>query len=190
MGMSVLLVFGFFMAALIFAALAIPDARVNHYPAHKIVLAVADGLLVLLILAVFSYPRPADDRVSNPEAHTTIEIASFANAQEIEGHTGTFLSSGQIGEKTVFRYVMKQPEGTFTLEQLDKKSLERGKDDQPVAGVVVAEDATEDTARIEYHTCERVDVVADFLFGDCGDLIEFHVPPGTVSTEFELDPAN
>lgn len=142
------------------------------------------------ILLVFTYPRSADDRVTDEKPTKTVSIASFANSQEIEGHGGSFLSSGQIDEKTVLRYVEKHDDGTYTLEQVDKESVGRNGDGEAVNGTVVIQDAKKDTARIEWHTCHYEDKVADFLSADdCGTLIEIHVPKGTVSEDFSLDPA-
>lgn len=154
------------------------------------------GVCAFAIATGFMYPASISEAGLREEATSTTNIASFANTQEIEGETGTFLTSGRIGEKTVFRYVEKHDDGAFTLESRDAPNpdhtgatVQRNEDGETISGAVIIEDATEDTARIEVHKCYYKDAVAEFLRDGCGELVEFHVPEGTVSRDYSLDPA-
>lgn len=149
------------------------------------------ALVLVGVIAACMYPSPLSSRYTEDDPSNTVPIASFANAQEIEGTSGGFLSSGTIGEKTVYRYVHDHKDGTYTLDQLDLPDdrVVKGKDDKPVSGVVVMEDADPEDARIEFYDCVRGDPIAEFLKESCGELTVFHIPEGSISREFSLDPA-
>lgn len=152
-------------------------------------------LIAVVVVATWFYPAPNDQKVVEDKPYDTIPIASFANAQEIEGTPGGFLSSGSIDEKTVYRYVEAHEGGSYTLEQLDLPEsgnrITKGKDHKPVSGVVIYEDSKAEDARIEFRKCRHTDQIAKFLRDDtCGDLIEFHVPEGSIIRDFSLDAGN
>lgn len=177
---------------LILGAINGADPRTDSPAGTSIFCGIAAGVVGVLTLSCCLYASPRDTWYSEDEPAKTIEIASFANAQEVRG-TGGFLAKTRIGEDTVYRYVQKHDNGQYTLEQLTLPAsgsrIILGRDNEPVGGVVLEESATPETARIEFYTCKRADPLADFLRESCGELVIFHAPEGTVSQEFSLDPA-
>lgn len=180
----------------IFVALLLAMAALNSD--SEAVQGIATTIACLLAVAVVStwfYPAPNDQKIVEDKPYDTIPIASFANAQEVEGRSGGFLTSGTLNEKTVYRYVEAHEGGSYTLEQLDLPEsgnrITKGKDKEPVSGVVIYEDTDKKDARIEFRRCRHTDPIAKFLRdNDCGKLIEFHVPEGSIVRDFSLGAGN
>ena len=105
------------------------------------------------------------------EARTT-QIASMANASEVDGESGVFVT--RIAEKNVIRYVESHSDGSYSLEEVDAD------------GARIREDADADSARMSYEECDRDGI--DGVFSSCGGRYVFHVPEGTVSNDFSVDP--
>lgn len=109
------------------------------------------------------------------EVIKTTQLASLANASEVEG-SGGFIYH-RVGEKNVYRYVEAHEDGTFTFEEMDADR------------VPIREDATTDTARIEKISCTFKSTELATLLGNCGGSTTIHVPKGSVTSDFEIDPS-
>lgn len=105
------------------------------------------------------------------EARTT-QIASMANASEVDGESGVFVT--RIEEKNVIRYVESHSDGSYSLEEVDAD------------GARIREDSDAGSARMSYEECDRDGI--DGVFSSCGGRYVFHVPEGTVSSDFSVDP--
>lgn len=141
----------------------------------KIAAGVVGGILVLAcaFVAISEYvlSRGADEVWTVDD---TTALASLANASEVEGSGGMFVS--RVEEKNVLRYVEARDDGGFELKEIDAD------------GVTIYEDADKDSARIDVESCHREGVDPDSLSYSCGTRTRVHVPKGTVSTDFEVDP--
>lgn len=110
------------------------------------------------------------------EVVRTIELASLANASEVEGE-GSFIYH-RVGEKNVYRYVVAHDDGTFTFDEMDAD------------GVPIREDATPSTARIETVSCTFKDSTLALLLSNCGGITTIHIPEGSITNVYEVDPSN
>lgn len=125
----------------------------------------AAGMAVLAVTTV----NEADKTWTETES---TKIASMANASEVNGKSGVFIT--RIEEKNVIRYVHDRDDGAYSLEEVDADKA------------LIREDAKAGSARMGREECTR-DGIDGSLFS-CGSRHVFHVPKGTVSTDFAVDP--
>lgn len=126
-------------------------------------------LAVGMGLSAFYVVTEADETWQESE---TTKIASMASASEVDGKSGVFVT--RIEEKNVLRYVESHSDGSYSLEEVDAD------------GARIREDSDADSARLAYEECTR-DGIEGFL-SSCGVRYVFHVPKGTVSNDFSVDP--
>lgn len=136
-----------------------------------VVIALVGGGLLTVGAAKAAVVAQADKEWS---IEKTQRLASMANASEVSGHGGAFVT--KIDEKNVIRYVQAHKDGSYSLEEVDADDA------------VIREDADKDSAHLDTEQCERDANVDAGLFLRCGHRYVFHVPKGTVSNDFSVDP--
>lgn len=159
-----------------FAALTLfAIAFMSERKPAKIATGVVGSVLALACVFVVVSEHVLGNRTDEVwETDRSTSLASMANASEVEGQSSAFVT--RIEEKNVFRYVEARSDGGFELKEIDAD------------GVAIYEDADKDSARIDFQSCHREGLDEESLSYRCGERVRVHVPKGTVSTDFEIDP--
>ena len=137
-----------------------------------VVIALVGGGLLTVGAAKAAVVAQADKEWS---VEKTQRLASMANASEVSGHSGAFVT--KIDEKNVIRYVQAHKDGSYSLEEVDADDA------------VIREDTDKDSAHLDTEQCRRDVNVDGGMFLRCGHRYVFHVPEGTVSGDFDVDPS-
>jgi len=142
-------------------------------------LAIAGAFLLVLggagLLGTFAWQASLPAKDKSYETTNSVKLASLSNASEIEGRGSALYV--RVGEKNVYRYVEAHHDGSYTLEETDE-------------ALPIREDATASTSRIDTVVCAWNDQITSMMLGNCGVVTTIHVPKGSVSRDFSIDPAS
>lgn len=153
------------------------------------------GVIVIAVAVAYTTSTTLAAEKIYSTGHT-VELASMSNATEVSSRGGGAASIYVMrsSEDQVLRYVTRDTEGAYRMETIDteKVSLREIPDD--------AQDTDDATPRIEFQQCQRVSdtdrkqsLLKSWNLDECspekGHTAVLHVPAGTISTDFALDPA-
>lgn len=156
------------------------------------VMAIATGGILLLVTNMMFSGLEHTWEVEN-----TTPLVSLSNASEVSGRGSSSMFGGttKISEKNVYRYVMRNQDGSFAFGEIDANGLR------------IVDDAAPGEGRIDDEVCfyrdttkKNSDSSTDFdgslaMFGDgpftaCGSRVTVHLPKGAIVNDFLVDPSN